>query len=91
MNITLNRKIIKAVLRWLLLAAILLYVITGFGITEYRVVESLTFGLLTKNLAFRIHDGLIIPSVILLFLHISFPYIFRIKKRAGSISVVPTN
>jgi hypothetical protein len=91
MKIAVNRKFIRAVVRWLLLAAILLYVITGFGITEYRIVESLTFGLLTKNMAFRIHDGLVIPSAILLFLHICFPYIFRIKKQAGSITVVPTN
>jgi len=86
-----NRKLIRAVIRWLLLAAIILYVITGFGITEYRIVESLTFGLLTKNLAFRIHDGLIIPSMILLILHICFPYIIRLKKRKDFVPVTPIN
>ena len=55
---------------WLLLAVIVLYLITGFGITEYRIVEQVTFGLLSKPLAFKIHDNLWIPSIILLILHI---------------------
>jgi len=90
-NMVIKRKLIRAVIRWLLLAAIILYVITGFGITEYRIVESLTSGLLTKNLAFRIHDVLIIPSMTLLILHICFPYIIRLKKRKGFVPVTPIN
>jgi dolichol kinase len=60
----------KRVVHWLLLAVIVLYLLTGFGITEYRVVEHLTFGLVTKPLAFKIHDNLIIPFIALLGLHI---------------------
>jgi thiosulfate reductase cytochrome b subunit len=60
----------KQVVHWLLLAVLLLYVLTGFGITSYRTVESITFGLLTKPLAFKIHDNLIIPFVVLIGLHI---------------------
>jgi cytochrome b subunit of formate dehydrogenase len=58
------------VVHWLLLAVIVLYLITGFGITQFRVVEQVTFGLLSKNLAFQVHDNLLIPFIVLLGLHI---------------------
>jgi dolichol kinase len=60
----------KQVVHWLLLAALVLYLLTGFGITQFRVVENLTFGLLSKPLAFQIHDNLLIPFIVLLILHI---------------------
>jgi predicted transporter len=60
----------KQVVHWSLLLVLLLYVLTGFGITSYRIVESITLGLLTKPLAFKIHDGLIIPFIVLIGLHI---------------------
>jgi cytochrome b subunit of formate dehydrogenase len=66
----LNQNIAKQIVHWSLLAVIVLYILTGFGITSYRIVESITFGLLTKPLAFRIHDGLIIPFIVLIGLHI---------------------
>lgn len=47
-----------------------LYVITGFGITEYQTVESLTFGLLNKASSFEIHTSLEIPFLMLLALHV---------------------
>jgi cytochrome b subunit of formate dehydrogenase len=60
----------RQVVHWLLLAVIVLYLLTGFGITQFRVVEHVTFGLLTKNLAFNIHNNLLIPFIVLLGLHI---------------------
>jgi len=60
----------KQVVHWTLLAVLVLYVVTGFGITAYRTVEFLTFGLLSKTVSFKIHDGLIIPFVVLIGLHI---------------------
>jgi len=65
-----NRQLIKKIIHWLLTVAVIIYLITGFGITEYRIVEPLTFGLLTKNLAQRIHINLEIPFIILVILHI---------------------
>ncbi len=65
-----SQDLIKRIVHWLLTIIILAYLITGFGITEFRAVEALTFGLLTKNLAFKIHNYLLIPFVILLTLHI---------------------
>ena len=73
--------VLKKVIPWLLLAVLALYILTGFGITQFRTVEAITFGLLTKNLSFRIHNALTIPFAVLLVVHIVLPYILRkIKK-----------
>jgi hypothetical protein len=65
-----NQRLTKGTIHWLLTVVVIVYLITGFGITEYRIVESLTFGLLTKSLAQKIHLNLEIPFIILLVLHI---------------------
>jgi hypothetical protein len=67
----------KSTIHWLLTAVAILYLITGFGITEYRIVERLTFGLLAKSLAHQIHIGLVIPFIILLILHIFLPPLLK--------------
>jgi cytochrome b subunit of formate dehydrogenase len=66
----LKENLARQVVYWLLLAVIALYLLTGFGITQFRVIEQVTFGLLSKNLAFNIHNNLLIPFIILLGLHI---------------------
>ncbi len=70
MKNVLKRNLARQVVHWLLLAVLALYVITGLGITEFRIVEQVTFGLLSKPLSFMIHDNLLIPFIILLALHI---------------------
>jgi len=60
---------VKRVIRWSLAVVVVAYIVTGFGITEARTVESLTFGLLNKYWAFRIHMDLEIPFITLLALH----------------------
>jgi cytochrome b subunit of formate dehydrogenase len=78
-----NRQLIKKIIYWLLAVVVIVYLITGFGITEYRIVETLTFGLLTKSLAHRIHINIAIPFIILLILHIwLLPLLkyFKLKK-----------
>jgi hypothetical protein len=70
MRNVLKEKTAKQAVHWTLLAVLVLYVITGFGITAFRTVEFLTFGLLGKALSFRIHDDLIIPFIVLMTLHI---------------------
>jgi len=71
----------KQIVRWALITAILLYIISGFGITQFRVVETITFGLLTKPLAFRLHDYLFIPFGVLLALHIFLALAFRSRAK----------
>ena len=73
-----SQDLIKRIVHWLLTIMIVLYLITGFGITEFRVVEALTFGLLSKNLAFKIHSNLWIPFIVLLGLHIFY---HQLKKK----------
>jgi cytochrome b subunit of formate dehydrogenase len=70
MKNVLKENLAKRVVHWLLVAVLVLYLLTGFGITEFRVVEQVTFGLLSKNVAFYIHNGLLIPFIVLLILHI---------------------
>jgi len=77
-----NQRLVKGTIHWLLTVVAIVYLITGFGITEYRIVETLTFGLLTKSLAHQIHMNLVIPFIVLLILHIWFlPLLnhFRLK------------
>ncbi len=62
----------------LLLLLLLAYGLTGYGITEFRAVEALTFGLMTKPLAFQVHNNLIIPFLVVLLLHIFFKPVSRL-------------
>jgi cytochrome b subunit of formate dehydrogenase len=77
MRNTSRQDLVKKIIAWLLAIVTVLYLVSGFGITEFRTVGTLTFGSLTKNLAFKIHDNLWIPFIILLVLHICLPSIFK--------------
>lgn len=76
-----RRRLIGKIIQWLLLAVAVVLLISGLGITEYRIVETLSFGLITKSLAHQIHTapGLWIFFVVLLALHIALPFIGRKK------------
>ena len=65
-----TRSIIRRTVAWLLLTTTLVFLVSGFGITEFRVVESVTFGLLTKPLSFQLHEVVWIPFLVLLITHI---------------------
>ena len=56
---------------WLLFALALLLILTGLGITEYRTIGAVTFGLLPKNLAFQLHSLLWIPFLAVLVAHLA--------------------
>ncbi len=70
MNNVLFHRLARKIVHWLFVVVIALYGVTGYGITHYQVVEQATLGLLSKPWAFRIHDNLMIPFVVLLALHI---------------------
>ncbi len=77
-----KQRVVKSTVHWVLTALVIAYLITGFGITQYRIVEPLTFGLLTKSLAQRIHMNIEIPFIILLILHIwLLPLLRRFRSR----------
>jgi len=73
--------LIRKIIQWLLLAMAVLFLLTGFGISEFRVVETITFGWLSKSWAFRLHDNLWIPFVVLLVLHICMPFVFKRREK----------
>jgi len=85
---TINR--IKRVIAFSLFVVTFVYILTGLGITEYRIVEPLTGGLLSKNLSFIIHLDLLIPFSTLLAVHIAFRVIAGIysalKRRNVSVN-----
>ena len=76
-------RVVRRIVPWLLVVNVAAYLLTGFGISHYHTVETITFGLLSKYLANRIHLELWIPFVVLLALHISLALLFRRKKRAA--------
>jgi thiosulfate reductase cytochrome b subunit len=73
--------LLNKLLHWSLLVLIILYILTGFGITQFRIVEQLTMGLLTKNLSFKIHLDLIIPFIVLLVLHVYFSSLLKLRTK----------
>ena len=77
-----RRKLLKAV-HWLLLVLTVLVVVTGLGITEYQTVETLTFGLLGKALAFKLHLWLWVPFLVLLALHVLLTSRFAKRRPTG--------
>jgi cytochrome b561 len=73
--------LVKRTIHWLLLVVTVLFLITGFGISEFRVVETITLGWLSKSWALRLHDNLWIPFVALLVLHLCLPLVFKGKPK----------
>jgi thiosulfate reductase cytochrome b subunit len=58
-----------------------LFVITGLGISDFRLIERLTLGILTKERSFWIHSNLVEIFTLLLFIHIYLKVWPQIKNR----------
>lgn len=69
---------LKRAIAWTLMAVSVLFLLSGFGITQYQIVTALTFGLLGKAVAFQLHEWLWIPFVVLLVVHV---YLGRFRKK----------
>lgn len=65
-----NKIIINRIIHWSFTAFIIFYIMTGFGISHFQIITPITFGLLSKPIAFQLHSYLIFPFIILLILHI---------------------
>jgi len=76
-----SRRLIRRIIGGSLFAITALYVVSGFGITAFRIITPVTFGLLDKPASFRIHDWLWAPFLILLCLHLVFRYLAREGRR----------
>jgi hypothetical protein len=68
----------RTAIRYMLLVLTVTYLISGLGITQYQIIEPVTFGVLTRNLAFKIHDFLLVPFVVLLLVHVLFGPAIRV-------------
>lgn len=64
-----DNETIKRAVHILLGILVILVLITGLGIVYYQIIEYLTLGLLTKDLAFKIHTIIFVPFLIVLVLH----------------------
>jgi cytochrome b subunit of formate dehydrogenase len=65
-----DKKQIRKIVHWGLLVLIIISIITGFGIVRHRIIEIMTFGLLSKPVSYLFHSFLVFPLVIFLYLHI---------------------
>ena len=77
----------KTVVHWLLAIVIFLLIVTGFGITEFHIIEFLTFGLLTKNLAHQIHTSLALWLSFLVFLGLHVGIARLLRQKRGRVSL----
>ncbi len=77
---------IRRVVHWLVTILIVLYIITGLGITNYQIVEAMTFGQISKLGAYQAHTLLLYPFIVILALHIAFALIQNRQKRNINVS-----
>jgi hypothetical protein len=76
-----NIKIIGRTCGWAAGALLLFSVLTGYGITEYNIVTSLTFGILGKATSQRIHNFTDIPLIVFLAVHVGTALWGRLARR----------
>lgn len=70
---TLSEETIKTIGRgcgWAVVALLLFTILTGYGITEFRIVTSFTFEILGKASSQRLHHYTDLPLIILLVIHV---------------------
>jgi len=65
-----SRKKLREAVHVALTFVTFLFVVTGLGISDFRLIERLTIGILTKERSFWIHSNLVEIFTILLFIHI---------------------
>jgi hypothetical protein len=73
-------EIIKTLTHVLLTIIIIIFILSGFGISNYQIIESLTGGILSKITSYQIHSNLIIPLIVLLVVHTAFTVGKKLKK-----------
>ena len=69
-RVNMDKRLVKKIIQWGLLIIIVIFIITGFGISRFQIIGPLTFGLLNKPLSYQIHSYLVLPLVIFLYLHV---------------------
>jgi hypothetical protein len=64
---------------WGALILVILMLLTGYGITHFRIVDPLTLGLLGKAVSQRWHEVLGIPLIVVLVLHVGIALWWRLS------------
>jgi len=54
---------------------------TGLGITNYQIIEAVTFGGLSKLGAYQLHSTLLVPFLVVLAFHIGLTFMQNRQKR----------
>jgi cytochrome b subunit of formate dehydrogenase len=75
-------KLLRRFIHWLLAAAVVVYVVSGFGITEWQTLEPWTLGVVNKVNSMKIHNNFEWPFTALLVLHIFISLVYRSKKKS---------
>lgn len=76
-----NIRMIGRVCGWASALLLLFAVLTGYGISEFRTVTSLTFGILGKATSQKLHHRTDIPLLIFLSVHIGLALWGRLGRR----------
>ncbi|MHB0866749.1 MAG: hypothetical protein ACYC6B_04165 [Thermoleophilia bacterium] len=76
-----NRKTVKRIVHWIMVAYIAVYILSGFGITSYQTVEPLTLGLMGKAAAMQLHNDMELPFVFLLGAHVYVSFIMKDRSK----------
>jgi len=77
-----TRRRIRAIGRvcgWVTMALALVTLLTGYGITQYRVVDPLTFGILNKAMAQRWHAYTDVPFLVFMLSHVGIVLWWRMS------------
>ena len=76
-----SRRQVRRIGGWCAWAAVVLLMftmLTGYGISAFRAVGRLTFGVLDKGTAHRLHHYTDIPLLIFLFIHVAISLWLRL-------------
>jgi hypothetical protein len=80
-----NKNHIRAIGRicgWVSMALVLVTLLTGYGITQFRIVDPLTLGVLTKAVAQRWHAYTDLPLAVFLAFHVGIALWWRMSRSA---------
>jgi len=69
---------------WALLAAVIVAVVSGWGITQTGIIYRLTFGLIDRGLADAIHRATNVPMALLFLSHVFINIKLMISRRGPS-------
>ena len=67
-----NYYLMKAnrIIVWILLFFMILFIVSGYGLTKPNLIHFLTFGLIEYSTAFQIHRLLDVPLLVFLLIHV---------------------